>query len=409
MPREGRLGLAHELRQQWRRRLVLAFIEQPLRGVAVPAVRVLERRHELGRRRLPERHGTSPLPHGIGGRDAVDAAAIVAVVQIEVPLDLVRNAPRVLDHLAVHVEDVERAVGGVREIHHANPGVVARGKLHALLIVGPATDQARTIGINFLPVHELPAGVARKRVVHEVLAVRVTAINGRAARTRKITADPSAAFNGAFDHAADAPAGANDPPRFVRTKTKHFRRSTIGRDALPRRRQAEKRVPPRILIVVDPELEVIGVGAGKLATVVVETHSILRAATLEARLIGDRIKPETAPAQFDLGHVRPLEILDLAATPGGGLHVHAIVLPPHEAVEQRLHIESGEARTKASQHFLPHLRLAVAVAILKPPDVGRGADKQSALRPDQSGRPRQVVGKDRALVVNAVTIRVLDD
>ena len=68
------------------------------------------------------------------GHQAIDAAAVVAVIQVEVFLDFVGDGPRVLDHFAIHVADVEAAVGGVGEVDHANPGVAARGKLEALFI-----------------------------------------------------------------------------------------------------------------------------------------------------------------------------------------------------------------------------------------------------------------------------------
>ncbi|MFM8892496.1 MAG: PVC-type heme-binding CxxCH protein, partial [Planctomycetia bacterium] len=87
--------------------------EQPGRRVAVPAVIVRKRGDELGRRRLIEsrsRAGREALRN-----DPVEPPPIRAARQIELLLDAGRQRLRVLDHLAVDVDDVEPAVGGVGE------------------------------------------------------------------------------------------------------------------------------------------------------------------------------------------------------------------------------------------------------------------------------------------------------
>src|SRR5688500_2699246 len=110
MATERRLRLPNQLGQQWNGRLVLAFVEQTGRGVTMPAVLVLKGRDQVRGARAAERDGSATFPRGIRRCDAVDAAAIIPTVQVEVLLDLLGNAPRVLDHLAIHVADVECAI-----------------------------------------------------------------------------------------------------------------------------------------------------------------------------------------------------------------------------------------------------------------------------------------------------------
>ena len=323
-------------------------------------------------------------------------------------LDLIRNAPRVLDDLAVHVANVETAIRGVREVHHAHPGVLARRKLVALLIVGPAADEARPVGEDFLAVDQLAAGVAGKRVVHEIVAIGVAAKDRRTRGAGEIAADAAAALDDSLDHAANAPPGADDPPGLVGTDPVDLGGAAIRRDALPRRRQGQEGILPRIAVSVDPILQVVGIRAGKLPAVVVKAHAILRAAAFEAEFVGARIKPEIAGAEFDFGQFRAFQILDFAPVATAGLDVDAIVLTPLGAVHQRLHIEPFQAGAETGEYLFTNFRATVAIAVLEPPDVGRRADKDAAVRPDHAGRPRDVVGKDGAGLVDAVAVLVLE-
>lgn len=89
-------------------------------------------RAETRRRRLFE---------AVGG-DAVETAAVVAAVEVEVLLDVRGQRPRVFDDLAVYVDDEERAVGSVGEKDGAEPVVARRDEL-AFLFVGGALGEER--------------------------------------------------------------------------------------------------------------------------------------------------------------------------------------------------------------------------------------------------------------------------
>jgi hypothetical protein len=263
----------------------------------------------------------------------------VAAVEIEVLLDFFGDAPRVLDDLAIHVADVERAVGGVGEIHDAHPRIGAGGEFVALLVGGAAADKAHAVGGDFFAVHELAAGVAREGVVHEIVAIGIAAKDGGAGGAGEVTAHAAAALDHAFDDAADAPARADDAPRFVGTETEDLGSAPVGGDALARGRRREERIPRGVAFVVDPELEVVGVGAGEFTAVVVEAHAVLGAAGFKTESVGARIKPEVAGAEFFGGQIGALRTVNQPAVAEAAHEVDAVVLAPGETAEHGLDVE----------------------------------------------------------------------
>ena len=318
---------------------VLAFVEEAGGGVAVPAVGVGEGGDEFGGGGGAERDAGAALPRGVVRHEAVEAAAGVAAIEVEVLLDLFGDAPRVLDDFAIHVADVEGAVGGVGEIHDAHPSIGAGGEFVALLVGGATADETGAVGVDFFPVHELAAGVAREGVVHELVAVGIAAKDGGAGGAGEVAAHAAAALDHAFDHAADAPARADDAPRFVGTEAEDLGGPAVGGDALAGGRRREERVPGGVAFVVDPELEVIGVGAGEFAAVVVEAHAVLRAAGFKTEGVGAWIKPEVAGAKFFGGQIGALRTVNQPAVAEAAHEVDAVVLAPSETAEHGLDVE----------------------------------------------------------------------
>jgi hypothetical protein len=136
----------------------------------------------------------------------------------------------------------------------------------------------------------------------------------------------------------------------------------------------------------------------------------LAAARLGLELPRARIEGEVASAQLHpVCRARPRRG-DFAAV-GRGAAVDAIVEAPAQAVQHRLHVElvGGVGRVvdgKPGEDDLPHIGLAVAVGVFEKDHVGRGGDVDPAVGPEDAGRPRQIVGKHRALVETPVFIRV---
>ena len=71
---------AEEFFQQRHRRLILALEEQSGRAVAVPAVGMLQRLHQLSHRRGPEFHPAATFPVRPLRDDAVDAPPIIPAI-----------------------------------------------------------------------------------------------------------------------------------------------------------------------------------------------------------------------------------------------------------------------------------------------------------------------------------------
>src|SRR5947207_1711284 len=95
-----------KLDEEWNGSFVLTLEEEAGGGFAVPAVGVFERGDEFGDGGAAEA-GKFRLDVAVGD-EAVDSAAIVAAVEVEVFLDCGRDRPGMLDHFAIHVGDVER-------------------------------------------------------------------------------------------------------------------------------------------------------------------------------------------------------------------------------------------------------------------------------------------------------------
>ena len=136
-PRPRIAGAGGQRGQRRRDRAIAALDEQPLRGVAPPAVRMLEHRDQIGRRLRRERR-TRPASRRLV-HDAIDApepGRLDQAAGADLVLQVLRLVLPVLDHAAVHVGDVERAVRRRQQVHRPEP-LVGRGEeLAARMRVG---------------------------------------------------------------------------------------------------------------------------------------------------------------------------------------------------------------------------------------------------------------------------------
>ena len=323
------------------------------------------------------------------GHQAIDTAAVVAVIQVEVFLDFVGDGPRVLDYFAIHVADVEAAVGGVGEVDHANPGVAARGKLEALLIGRTFPREVDAIGgrRDHLAVDELAAGVAREAVVLEGRTIGIAAIDCRTGSPGEVTAHTTATFHHARDRTRHAPTRAHDAPRFVGADAEDFGRAAVFGDAGPRGGQGKERILGETGAIVDPVLEVVGIRAGELTPEVVEAHPVLSAAGLEAERMRLRVEPEVIAAEFEGGEFRTKQAGDLAAVASAGEEMDALVGSPLHAIGHSLDVDEFHPRAETREHLHAVVSDAFAGTVFKAPDVGRRDDVESAVGPNQSSWP----------------------
>src|SRR5436190_24083142 len=105
---EGRGWTCCKLSEQSYGAFVLPLIKQPRCGVAMPSVRMSKRRNQ-GRCACASKMRQSGLLKVVR-QDAVDPAAIVPAVQVEMLLDRFGQRPWVLHHFAIHVRHIECSV-----------------------------------------------------------------------------------------------------------------------------------------------------------------------------------------------------------------------------------------------------------------------------------------------------------
>ena len=336
-------------------------------------------------------------------RNAPDAAAIVAAVQIQMLLDALRNAPRMLDGLAVHIGHVKAAIRRIGKLHGTKP-VIARGNKLALALIGRPFAYRLHAGITHLfAMDQITAGIGNERVAAETFAQRVTAINRHAGRRREISGHPSAAFHRPAHLAGNTPARAHDAPGFIGAQSEHLRRRAISRNAHSLARQGIMPIAPGITRRIHQRLQMAAVAAGELAAVIVKAHAVLRCAVFRAQLECARVKRKIAAIQR---HRFARRILHAAAHIRGAA-MNAIIQPPPKAVEHRLHIQPAAAGAKALQHRAVYIRLTVTGGVLEKQNFRRHPHKHAAVVADHRRRPRQPLGKHRALFKTPVAIGIL--
>src|SRR5438067_973976 len=113
-----------------------------------------------------------------GRSESIEPAAVAAAGEIELGLDVVGDRPGVFDRFAVHVEDGQRAVGGVDEIDGTEP-VVARADEFGVFVGTPAFERDAVAGEN-LPVNQVAGDFADEDVATKLFRIGAAAINADA-------------------------------------------------------------------------------------------------------------------------------------------------------------------------------------------------------------------------------------
>jgi len=115
--RQRKTGVGEHVAQERDGGGVVAFVEQTLSGVAIPAVRACQSRNQVVGARFAQFGGLSGLE--ICGNDFVDASAVVALL---------------------HVDDAESAVGAGDSLDWPEGGIAGDQKLAFLLLGRPLSD-----------------------------------------------------------------------------------------------------------------------------------------------------------------------------------------------------------------------------------------------------------------------------
>ena len=121
----------------------------------------------------------------IGGHDAINPPSIVAVPFIGPMLQLVRHPFRVFDHGSVHVDDVETAVGTVREIHRTEPFVAAGEKISSR--VGRLRSKSRPLRRECVAMDEIGGRLASETISVVGVTEQIAAVNCNAAGRRELS------------------------------------------------------------------------------------------------------------------------------------------------------------------------------------------------------------------------------
>ena len=255
----------HQLPQSLRGRAVRPLMQQAGGRVPMPAVWVVHQLHESRRVGPLEVGDATHRRRGIpfNGLQPPDPATLAARVEVQMPLDPVRQRPRVFNGLAVHVDHPQAAVGCVDELDGPKP-VVRRGQeLRRLLVRRPFTHPFKAVGPGSdpLPMDEVGAAIGDERAARHVRRVGVAAVHRHARGTGEVARGPPAALDHPLDEPGHAPSRAQHPPRLVRRATKHRGGRAVGRDARAARGQGMPGLRHDAVVVEEHLLQVIGIRA----------------------------------------------------------------------------------------------------------------------------------------------------
>ena len=134
---------------------------------------------------------------------------------------------------------------------------------------------------------------------------------------------------------------------------------------------------------------------------------MLRAATLKPEVEHAWVERKIAAPKTDR---TPLRFTNDAHLSRGTARraVDAVVMPPAEAVHQRLHVESVDPIADAGEDDSPLVGFLVAIGVFQKENVRRRADEHATVVTNDRRWPSKVTSIDRRAVVTAVAVLVLE-
>src|SRR5262249_12072620 len=304
--------------------------------------------------------------------DAINATAVHAGADVEVLEDLRRQEGGALDQLAVHVEDVQCAVGGIGKLHRTEPVVAGGEELDVL--VGALSREGNATRFQASAVDQIAGHLADEDVAAVLLGPGVTAIGSHAGGAGEEPGRLSALVRAGYLALGTEPR-AEDAPGLVGTDAKQFRVLAGGRDVDGSRRRLHVGVARQVTAVVQEHVNGVAVLADEGAAPVVHAHAVLAAAAGHLERHPPWVEEETLTTNGDGLRVLLVGPANVTAGNAGG-DVKAVIQSPAERVE---HPFAGSVAGEAGEDRLAHVRFPVTFAILVVDDIRHRADEDAAI------------------------------
>ncbi|NBN94493.1 MAG: hypothetical protein EBV31_02515 [Verrucomicrobia bacterium] len=158
---------------------VAGFDEQALGRVAHPAVGVVQELHAFGGKARDLRRARRRLVVADDAPDAAAADGQLEVARLDVGDEVVREEGRVLEHAAVEVDDVQRAIGSVG--HHDRAEALVGGRQELFFFIGIGAREHAVLLRDRDALHQVGRRLRDERVAAELGGEGVAAVDGGAA------------------------------------------------------------------------------------------------------------------------------------------------------------------------------------------------------------------------------------
>ena len=301
--RERRCSLPGRLVEERHRIWIVPLDEESPGRVAVPAVGIPEKLNEGRNRGL--REAGRGLSRGCRGAIACmlrhrnkppQSAGVTAAGEIEVLLDRWGEARRMLDHLALHVDDPQGTVGPVGKLDRAKPNVGRGDQL--TFFIDPLGADAGARGKEFFSMNKIRANVTDDEHPGQIA-------DGIAADDR----DPGGAGEVAsrppspLDHPRHDPAGPESrpqhAPRFDGARAVGGGLRPLDGNALLCGRRREEGIARQRAIIDHHPNRMVAVVADVDVAEIIGRAAMLGAAGLGAKIVRTRIEGKIAAIDRD--------------------------------------------------------------------------------------------------------------
>ena len=183
--------------------------------------------------------------------NAIDSSPIIALIEIQVLLDALWQGPRMLDHFAMHVQDIQIAIRGIGKLDWTKPMFRRSNELCFRFILGAKGGKNRPLLMESFVMNQITPTIGDPRISAVILPPGISRKKSHSRCPGEIPRRRSSAFNRPRDSASHAPPCAHHAPWFVGTDAEHGCRWTIPRNAQARWQSTNHWVRTRKKGVVD--------------------------------------------------------------------------------------------------------------------------------------------------------------